>query len=46
MAMLEPRGTHGWLTMGNILRGLPLLHTLVEERVGERRFSALSSCSS
>jgi hypothetical protein len=31
---------------GNLPRLLPLLHTLVEERVGERRFSILSSGAS
>jgi hypothetical protein len=30
----------------NLPRLLPLLHTLVEERVGERRFSILSSSPS
>jgi hypothetical protein len=29
---------HGWLMKGKPARPLPLLHTLVEERVGERRF--------
>jgi hypothetical protein len=27
----------------NVLRLLPLLHTLVEEKVGERRFLTLSA---
>jgi hypothetical protein len=29
---------HGWLMKGKTARLLPLLHTLVEERAGERRF--------
>jgi hypothetical protein len=29
---------HGWLMKGKLARLLPLLHTLVEERAGERRF--------
>jgi hypothetical protein len=29
---------HGWLMKGNLARLLPLLHTLVEERAGVRRF--------
>jgi hypothetical protein len=29
---------HGWLMKGKPARPLPLLHTLVEERAGERRF--------
>jgi hypothetical protein len=30
--------SHGWLMKGKTARLLPLLHTLVEERAGERRF--------
>jgi len=29
----------GWLMKGKLRHVLPLLHTLVEERAGERRFS-------
>jgi hypothetical protein len=32
------RAAHGWLMKGKTARLLPLLHTLVEERAGERRF--------
>jgi hypothetical protein len=34
----KPGGEHGWLMKGKTARLLPLLHTLVEERAGERRF--------
>jgi hypothetical protein len=35
---LRPCLPHGWLMKGKTARLLPLLHTLVEERAGERRF--------
>jgi len=34
---------HGWLMQGNLRRFLHLLHTLVEERAGERRLSTISA---
>jgi hypothetical protein len=44
LAAIQDRfaNSNGWLIKGNFPRLLPLLHTLVEERAGVRRFLTFS----